>query len=130
MEILHRECLEIAKKLWFGEASSTNCLQKISSSEKYVIFQNHLQLHNSYVFPKSILYECQGTCKQLTNGSILWNPGNVLATVRQITHCYLLSYEHIHSLLRKDVSYMSPASRNEIIVAKYILQIWVIEEIE
>ena len=65
MEILHRECREIAKKLWFGEVSSTNCLQKISSSEKYVIFQNHLQLDNSYVFPNSILYECQGTCNKV-----------------------------------------------------------------
>ena len=41
---------------------------------------------------------------------------------RQVTHCYLLLYQHIHSPLQKDISYMSPASRNKFIdvAAKYI----------
>ena len=53
----------------------------------------------------------------------LWNPGNFLEIIWQITHCYLLPYEHIHSPLRKDVSYMSPKSLNELIgiTAKYIM---------
>ena len=68
----------------------------------------------------------RGTQKTAVNSDILWNPGSFLAIVWQVTHCYLLLYEHIYLPLLKDVSYMSPASQNELIAiaAKYIVQKW------
>ena len=67
-----------------------------------------------------------------TNSDSLRNPGIILAIVRQVAYRYLLLYEHIHSLLRKSVSYMSPTSQNQLIgiFANYIIQIWLIEEIK
>ena len=51
-------------------------------------------------------------------------PGFFVTIVWQVTHWYHLLYEHIHSPLRKDVSYMISTSQNDLIgiVAKYILQ--------
>ena len=65
----------------------------------------------------------QGTQETASNGDTLWNSGIFLAIARQVTHCYLLLYEHIHSPLQKDISYMSPASQNKLIdvAAKYII---------
>ena len=34
--------------------SSTNCLKKLSSNQKYLILQSHFQLDNSYSFLKAI----------------------------------------------------------------------------
>ena len=50
------------------------------------------------------------------------NSDTSLAIVWQVTHCYLLLYEHTDSPLRKDDSYISPTNQNELtgIVAKYI----------
>ena len=68
----------------------------------------------------------RGTQKTAVNSDILWNPENFSAIAWQVTHCYLLLYEHIYLPLRKDISYMSPASQNELIAiaAKYIVQKW------
>ena len=44
----------------------------------------------------------------------LGNPGNFLAIVREIANYYPLFHEHIFSPLRKDISYMSPISQNEL----------------
>ena len=65
------------------------------------------------------------------NSYTLWNLGNSLEILWQVSHCYLLMYEHIHLLLRKDFSYMGATSQNELIdiIAKYIIQIWLTEEI-
>ena len=58
IEILYRECRE-----GFGEVSSTNCLKKISSKQKYLILQNRFWIDNAYAFPKAILHEGQRSCK-------------------------------------------------------------------
>ena len=65
-----------------------------------------------------------GTQETAANSDNLRNPGNFLAIAPQVTHCYLLLYEHIHSQLPKDVSDMSPTSQNQLtgIVAKYMFQ--------
>ena len=47
------------------------------------------------------------------NSDTLLNPGNFLVIIQQVTHCYLLHYEHIHLPLRKDVSYINLVSQNE-----------------
>ena len=52
------------------------------------------------------------TQETTVNSDILQNPGNILATVIQITCCYLLLHKHIHSPLRRNVSFMSPTSQN------------------
>ena len=52
------------------------------------------------------------TQETTVNSDILQNPGNILATVRQITCCYLLLHKHIHSPLRRNVSFMSPTSQH------------------
>ena len=64
----------------------------------------------------------QNSCKQWH----LVKSRKFLAIAWQVTHCYLLLYEHIYLPLRKDISYMSPASQNELIAiaAKYIVQKW------
>ena len=38
----------------------------------------------------------QGTQKIAANSDTFWDPGNFLAINRQVTHCNLLLYEHIH----------------------------------
>ena len=43
---------------------------------------------------KGISY--QGTQETAANSYTLRNPRNFLAIARQVTHCYLLLYEHIH----------------------------------
>ena len=65
----------------------------------------------------------RGTQETIRNSDTLWNPRISLAIVWQVTHCYHLLYEHIHSVLRKNLSYMSPTVQNELIgiVAKYII---------
>ena len=66
------------------------------------------------------------------NSDTLWNPGNFLAIIWQVSHSYLLLYGHIHSILRKNLFHMSLASQNKLIgiVAKYLIQIWLIEEMK
>ena len=44
----------------------------------------------------------QGTRKTAANSDILPYPGNFLPIVRKAKYRYLLLYEHIHSILRKD----------------------------
>ena len=65
----------------------------------------------------------QGTQETASNGDTLWNSGIFLVIARQVTHCYLLLYQHINWPLQKDISYMSPASQNKFIdvAAKYII---------
>ena len=60
------------------------------------------------------------------------NPGNFFAIVWEIANYYPLLHEHIYVSLRKDVSYMSPASQNELIeiIEKHIIQKRFIEEIK
>ena len=38
-------------------------MKKISSNQKFFIFQNHFQLDNSYDFTKTIFHECQRSRK-------------------------------------------------------------------
>ena len=57
----------------------------------------------------------RGTLERAANSDTLWNPGNFLAIFLQVTHSYLLLYE---TLLQRDFSYMSPSSKNELIVCK------------
>ena len=40
-----------------------NIIYQISSNQKYLILQNHFQLSNFDSFLKSILHECQASCK-------------------------------------------------------------------
>ena len=47
----------------------------------------------------------QGTQKTAANSDALWNPENLLGIVWQVTHCYLLFYEHICSMLPRLLVY-------------------------
>ena len=66
----------------------------------------------------------RGKQETAANSGTLRNPENFLTIVQQVTHFYLLLYEHIHSSLRKDVSCMNPISQNELtaIVTIYIIK--------
>ena len=59
------------------------------------------------------------------------NPGNFLAIVGEIANYYIFLQEHIFSPLRKDASYMSRTSQNELtkIIGKSIIQKRFMEEI-
>ena len=52
-------CPEMAKNVLFW----WNIIYQISSNQKYLILQNHFQLGNFDSFLKSILHECQASCK-------------------------------------------------------------------
>ena len=63
VKILHRECCEVAKKLWFW----WNIIYQLYGTNifyaKVLILQNHFQLDNPYAFPKGILYDSQRSCR-------------------------------------------------------------------
>lgn len=65
-----------------------------------------------------------GTQEIATNSDKLENSGNFLAIFWKVAHCCPLLYEHIHLTLRKDMSYMSLTSQNELIDndSKFIIQ--------
>ena len=59
VKILYRECREIAKELSMVLVKyHVLFFLKKTSNQKYLILQNHLQIDNSYPFPKAIFYEC------------------------------------------------------------------------
>ena len=39
VKILHRECREVAQKLWFCEILSTNCMNQLSSNQKFLYYK-------------------------------------------------------------------------------------------
>ena len=59
------------------------------------------------------------------------NQGNFLAIVCEIAHYYPLSKKHLENPLRKDVTYLSPKSQNELIdiIGIQIIQKKLINEI-
>ena len=74
----------------------------------------------------------QGTEEKADDGDTSGNPGNFLAIVRKIANYYIFLQEHIFSPLRKNASYMSPTSQNELteIIGKSIIQKRFMEEIK
>ena len=74
----------------------------------------------------------RGTEEKADDSDTAGNPGNFLAIVREIANYYPLLHEHVFTPLRKDVSYMSPTSQNELIeiIGKRIIQKKFIEEIK
>ena len=66
----------------------------------------------------------RGTEEKADDSDTAGNPGNFLAIVREIANYYPLLHEHVFTPLRKDVSYMSPTSQNELIeiIGKRIIQ--------
>ena len=74
----------------------------------------------------------RGTEEKADDSYTAGNPGNFLAILWEIANYYPLLHKHIFTPLRKDVSYMSPTSQNELIeiIGKRIIQKKFIEEIK
>ena len=74
----------------------------------------------------------RGTEEKADDSDTAGNPGIFLAIVWEIANYYTLHHEHVFTPLRKDVSYMSPTSQNELIeiIGKRIIQKTFIEEIK
>ena len=60
------------------------------------------------------------------------NPGNFIAVLRELSHYYPDLDKHLREPLRKDVTYLSPKSQNELInvIGKKVIQAKLIEEIK
>ena len=52
------------------------------------------------------------------------NPGSFLSVLTEVAHCYPVLQEHLEERFRKDVTYLSPTSQNEMIdiIGKNIIQ--------
>ena len=63
LKILHRECREVAKKLWFWWNIVDHLYETNTFYSKILILQNNFKLDKSYDFPKAILHQCQRSCE-------------------------------------------------------------------
>ena len=58
----------------------------------------------------------RGTKETAASSDTLWNPGIFFWIVRQVTPCYHLLHEHIHSPLQKDyVSLLCESNKSQLI---------------
>ena len=72
-KILHRECREVAKKLWFWWNIVYQLYKIYIFQSQILIWQNNLKFYNSYDFPDAILHECKRSCKFANlYSSFLW----------------------------------------------------------
>ena len=88
VKVLYWECREKVKKLWCWGKLSANCLKEISK-QKYLMLRNHIQLGNSYAFPKAILHEYRRLCK-FKYLSV------VLLILYQMTQCIVLIVQYFY----------------------------------
>ena len=60
------------------------------------------------------------------------NPGNFLSILTEVAHYYPVLQEHLEEQFRKDVTYLSPISQNEMIgiIGKNILQVALLDRVK
>ena len=66
----------------------------------------------------------RGRRKELDDSKPDNNPGNFLSILTEVAHYYPVLQEHLEETFRKDVTYLSPTSQNEMtdIIGKNIVQ--------